>query len=129
MTYEEFREATEVLIREIPDDFLEGLQGIHVIEDEKPEEEYVEVWRLGEYLDPGPQDFLGFGEGLGRHVVLYFGSFVQVANKNPNFDWEGELRDTITHELRHHVESLAGDVTLIEDDLTRQRKFTRYGND
>jgi hypothetical protein len=129
VTYEEFRHATEALIREIPKDFLEGLQGIHVIEDGKPEEEYVEVWRLGEYLDPGPQDFLGAGEGLGRHVALYYGSFVRVAYKNPNFDWEEELWDTITHELRHHVESLAGDVTLTEEDLTRQRKFTRYGND
>ena len=109
MTYEQFRTTAEGMLDDIPDEFLRGLQGLHVLEQEKPEEDYVDVWRMGEYLDPGPEDFLGAGEGLGRHIALYYGSFVRIADGDPDFDWEEELWETITHELRHHVESLAVD--------------------
>ena len=113
----------EEMVQEIPDAFLQGLQGVHVIEAARPEEGYVDVWRLGEYLDPGPEDFLGAGEGLGRHVALYYGSFVAVAEGDPDFDWEEEAWETLTHELRHHVESLAGDGRLIGQDLLDALEF------
>lgn len=126
MTYDEFRTTAEEIVAEIPDEFLRGLQGVHILEDERLEENYVDVWRMGEYLDPGPEEFLGSGEGLGRHIALYYGSFIRVADGDPEFDWEEELWDTITHELRHHVESLAGDVTLIEEDLMSAQEFPRF---
>jgi hypothetical protein len=79
---------------------------VHVFPEAKPEPGLKGVWRLGEYLDPGPPSaFRGF-EGLGRHIALYYGSFLQVAG--PGFDWEGEVWETLLHELRHHLESLAG---------------------
>ena len=126
MTYDEFRITAEEIVAEIPDEFLRGLQGVHILEDERLEENYVDVWCMGEYLDPGPEEFLGSGEGLGRHIALYYGSFIRVANGDPEFDWEEELWETITHELRHHVESLAGDVTLVEEDLISAREFPRF---
>ena len=126
MTYNEFRTTAEEIVAEIPDEFLRGLQGVHILEDERLEENYVDVWRMGEYLDPGPEEFLGSGEGLGRHIALYYGSFIRVADGDPEFDWEEELWETITHELRHHVESLAGDVTLIEEDLMSAQEFPRF---
>lgn len=126
MTYDEFRTTAEEIVAEIPDEFLRGLQGVHILEDERLEENYVDVWRMGEYLDPGPEEFLGSGEGLGRHIALYYGSFIRVADGDPEFDWEEELWETITHELRHHVESLAGDVTLIEEDLISAQEFPRF---
>lgn len=125
MTFTEFRSLVADMYRDIPEEFLDGLQGVHVIPDAKPEEDYEDVWRLGEYLDPGPESFLGAGEGLGRHIALYYGSFAQVAEGDPTFDWEQEIWETLTHELRHHVESLAGDVTLIEDDMMRAESFPR----
>jgi len=106
----------EEMVEEIPDEFMRGLQGVHVLEEAMPEEGFVDVFRLGEYLDPGAEYFLGAGEGLGRHVALYYGSFVQVADGDPEFDWETEAWETLTHELRHHVESLAGDASLIAQD-------------
>ncbi len=126
MTYDEFRTTAEEIVAEIPDEFLRGLQGVHILEDERLEENYVDVWRMGEYLDPGPEEFLGSGEGLGRHIALYYGSFIRVADGDPEFDWEEELWETITHELRHHVESLAGDVTLIEEDLMSAQEFPQF---
>ena len=125
MSYAAFEAMVAAMVEEIPDAFLRGLQGVHVIEEAKPEEGYVDVWRLGEYLDPGPEDFLGAGEGLGRHVALYYGSFVAVGEGDPSFDWEDEAWETLTHELRHHVESLAGDGRLIEQDLLDAEGFER----
>ncbi len=125
MTYEAFKALVEGMVDEIPDTFLKGLQGVHVIEEPKPEDGYVDVWRLGEYLDPGTEDFLGAGEGLGRHVAIYYGSFVEVGDGDPSFDWEEEAWETLTHELRHHVESLAGDGRLIEQDVMDAQGFER----
>ena len=125
MTFEAFRATAEAMVEDIPDEFLKGLQGVHVFEEARPEEAYEDVFRLGEYLDPGSEDFLGGQPGLGRHIALYYGSFVAVAYGDPDFDWEGELWETITHELRHHVESLAGEDALTQDDIERQRAFPR----
>jgi predicted Zn-dependent protease with MMP-like domain len=125
MTYEQFRDLVAEMVDEIPEQFLRELQGVHALEDERPEQDYEDVWRLGEYLDPGAEDFLGAGEGLGRHIALYYGSFAQIADLDPEFDWEEEIWETLTHELRHHVESLAGDATLIEEDLRQGQTFVR----
>ncbi len=73
-----------------------------------------EVFRLGEYLDPGPPTVLA-PEGLGRHIALYYGSFLAVADQG--FDWEAEAWETLLHELRHHLESLAGREDLALEDL------------
>jgi hypothetical protein len=125
MTFRDFEALLAEMVDEIPSEFLRGLQGVHAIEEAKPEPEYVDVWRMGEYLDPGPEAFLGGSEGLGRHVALYYGSFVHIADGDRSFDWEDEMWETLTHELRHHVESLAGDGALIEDDVEQARHFPR----
>ena len=123
MTFEQFRTTAEQMLDEIPDEFVEGLQGLHVLEHAKPEEAFRHVYRMGEYMDPGFDSFLGGNPGLGRHVALYYGSFVAIAKEQPDFDWEGELWETLTHEVRHHVESLAGDDSLVQDDRRRTAEF------
>lgn len=125
MTYQRFRATVESMLDEVPDVFLQDLQGVHALRDVKVEEGYRDVYRMGEYLDPGPDDFLGGVEGLGRHVALYWGSFRRVAQGDPEFDWEEEIWETLTHELQHHVESLAGDGRLIEEDLLQAQLFER----
>lgn len=123
MTYATFRRTVESMLDDVPEAFLVDLQGVHALEDEKRESEYDDVWRMGEYLDPGPDDFLGGSDGLGRHVALYWGSFVRLAEDDPAFDWENEIWETLVHELQHHVESLAGDGRLIEQDLLDAQAF------
>jgi hypothetical protein len=126
MTFETFQRTSEAMLSEIPEEFLEGLQGVHVLEQAKKEPDLVGVYRLGEYLDPGFDSFLGGNPGLGRHIALYYGSFAALARGNPDFDWEAELWDTLTHELQHHVESLAGDHSLIEADRRRDAYFRKH---
>lgn len=125
MTFEEFRDLVTEMVEEIPPQFMEGLQGVHVLEQVYVEEGYDDVFRMGEYLDPGPESFLGSSVGLGRHVALYYGSFAAIAEGDPDFDWEEEAWETLTHELRHHVESLAGEDLLIQDDVEQARGFPR----
>jgi len=120
VTYAAFRALAERLWEEIPEEFKRGLQGLHVLEEAKAEPGLVGVFRLGEYLDPGPPSLFGW-EGLGRHIVLYYGSFLAVADEG--FDWEEEVWQTLLHELRHHLESLAGRDDLIREDLERLRAF------
>lgn len=129
VTYRQFREAVEAMLDEIPEGFLQELQGVHALEDARPEPGYDDVWRMGEYLDPGPDDFLHGEGGLGRHIALYYGSFARIADGDPEFDWDAEIWDTLTHELQHHVESLAGDGRLIEWDLLEARNFPRAEDD
>ncbi len=125
MTYEGFKEMVEAMVEEIPEEFLHGLQGVHALPQARREEDFEDVYRLGEYMDPGPESFLGGNGGLGRQVALYYGSFARVAEGDPTFDWEAEVWETLTHELRHHVESLAGDASLVEEDRRRQEGFKR----
>jgi Zincin-like metallopeptidase len=125
MTFETFQRTAEVMLSEIPEEFTKGLQGLHVLEQTKVELDLVGVYCLGEYLDPGEDSFLGGNPGLGRHIALYYGSFQALAQSDPAFDWEDELWETLTHELQHHVESLAGDGSLIEADRRRDANFRK----
>ena len=91
----------------------------------KPEPGLRGVWRLGEYLDPGPPSAFGGFEDLGRHIARYYGGFLEVAGEG--FDWEAEVWETLLHELRHHLESLAGRDDLVQEDLRRLDAFRRGG--
>ena len=123
MTFDAFAALIEEMVAEIPDEFMRELQGVHVLPEAVAEDGYEDVYRMGEYLDPGPADFLGAGEGLGRHVAIYHGSFAAIAAMDSGFDWEDEAWETLTHELRHHVESLAGEDFLVQQDELDSLEF------
>jgi hypothetical protein len=121
MTFAEFERTVFEHLSLIPPEYLEGLQGVHVFEYAKHDPEEPGLVRLGEYLDPGMDQFLDSRVHIGRHVSLYYGSFLQVAGRG--FDWDAEIWETLTHEIQHHVESKAGDRTLIEWDMDQMRRF------
>ena len=58
-------------------------------------------------------------------VALYYGSFRELSRLDPGFDWEGELWETLTHELRHHLESLADQDELGGVDYAMEESFKR----
>lgn len=121
MTFERFLQTAYRLWDQIPEHFKRGLQGMHVLERSKRDPDEPELFRLGEYLSPGYPTVLGGFEGLGRHIALYYGSFCAVAH--PGFDWEEEIWETLLHELRHHLEFLAGRDDLVEEDLEYLRQY------
>src|SRR5690606_31906312 len=44
---------------------------------------------------------------------------------DPEFDWEREIWETLTHELKHHLESLAAEDSLTDLDLAMEEYFKR----
>ena len=70
--------------------------GISVLPGKKRDGKY---FLMGEYIEDPV---------LGKVIFIHYGSFREVLGDAPREEWEEELRETIVHELRHHVESLAG---------------------
>jgi hypothetical protein len=123
MTYEAFVETAARLWDEIPSEYKRGLQGVHVLEQLKTDPDEPQLLRLGEYYDPGYPSVLGGFAGIGRHIILFYGSFVALAAADSEFDWEGEIWETLVHELRHHLESLAWRDDLVQEDMENLRRY------
>jgi hypothetical protein len=58
-------------------------------------------------------------------VVLFYGSFRNLARLDPDFDWEAEIYETVEHEIRHHLESLANQDQLGGVDYALDEDFKR----
>lgn len=120
LSIEEFEELANELYDEIPPKFLEGLSGGIIIseEAEQRDPDLPDVYILGEYVeDP---------YGLGRYIVLYYGSFAKLFADEPPEVWEEELWETMLHEIRHHIESLAGLNDLDIEDAMQLAEFRRW---
>lgn len=66
------------------------------------------------------------GGGRRSTIHVYYGSFVNLSRDDETFDWEWELRETIEHEVRHHLEDRAGYPNLQKMDWAEeQNEFRR----
>ncbi len=54
------------------------------------------------------------GGSMGRYITIFFGSLMRVYGHLSSEKIKEKLRNTVRHEFRHHIESLAGN-----DDLER----------
>jgi hypothetical protein len=123
MTFDEFRTRGHEVFARIPEDFREGVEGLEVMRRTVMHPTLPEVYTLGECLsDFYPSEFGGAGEVRSR-VVLYYGSFQAVARDEEEWDWEDEIWETITHEIRHHLEHLASEDALGEMDYAVYQSF------
>ncbi len=59
-------------------------------------------------------------------IVLYHGSFAALAHLTPSFDWREEAWETLTHELRHHLEWRAESPELEDLDWAVEQNFARH---
>lgn len=117
LTIEQFEQLANGLYDRIPEQFLDGLTGGIIISEatEQRDPDLPDVYILGEYVEDH--------YGLGRYIVLYYGSFAELFAEEPESVWEEELWETMVHEIRHHVESLAG----IQDlDLEDERQLAEF---
>lgn len=113
MDIDEFMAVADEVVDSIPEPLLGELNGGIMISERARRDRRAppDVYILGEYRVQEP--------GLGRYVVLYYGSFHRVlAGSRPGV-WRRQLRKTIIHELRHHIEALAGVDDLGRDDLEK----------
>lgn len=115
-------------VNDILDEMAEGFPavlfeelngGVNLLEEAMPDPEFPEgeMYFLGEFCD----------DCLGRYINLYYGSFVALAEQEDwtEDDWRRELRETLAHELTHHMESRAGTHALDDKDAEELEAFRR----
>lgn len=108
ITIEEMQDMLDEIAGEFPPVFFDNLNGgILLLGEARYHDEDTDgdLYTLGLY---------NAGGGLGRYISIYYGSFMRVFGHLSREEIKTELRKTVRHEFRHHLESMAGD-----DDLER----------
>lgn len=120
MTVDEFAQIVEDVVDQLPPACFQDLNGgVLVLEEEKhhPHAPSGTVI-LGEYV---------VRPWLGRHVALYYGSFMKAHGELSASQMRRRITDTILHELTHHLESRAGINNLGRKDVDQIRRlWDRY---
>ena len=125
MRFREFERAARRAFREIPEEYTSGLDGLSVRQEALPHPVFPDIYTLGMCsTESYPSDWQG-PETTRSVVALYYGSFRELSRLDPGFDWEGELWETLTHEVRHHLESLADQDELGGVDYAMEESFKR----
>lgn len=125
MDFQRFQTRAHEIFDSIPPEYREGVDGLEVQRATVEHPSLPEVFTLGECRSEYyPSDYGGAGEVLSM-VVLFYGSFLELSRRQDDFDWEEELWETITHEVRHHLESLAAEDALEVRDYAEDQNFAR----
>lgn len=124
MRLSDFESLIRRLSQEVPASFFEGVAEVVVSPSTMPHPTRPEVFTLGECI-PIPA-----GEGAASHetqsrIVLYHGSFLALSRIQDAFDWREEAWETLTHELRHHLEWRARAPDLENFDWAVEQNFAR----
>jgi hypothetical protein len=128
MRLSDFDAMVRRLCEEVPDDFLEGVAEVVVSPRAVPHPDRAEIFTLGECI-PLPVQVGSGVEGVQSRIVLYHGSFAALAQLQDDFDWRLEAWETLTHELRHHIEWRARAPDLEDFDSAVEHNFARHDGD
>ncbi|MCL2513570.1 MAG: metallopeptidase family protein, partial [Oscillospiraceae bacterium] len=116
---DEIQAMLDDIAREIPDDFFQHLNGGVILLDEcKPHPKSSgDLYIMGEYHN---------SRDMGRHICIYYGSFMRMYARASESVLRRKLRDTLLHEFTHHLESLAGERGLeIRDRIEMEEYLDR----
>ena len=125
MRLADFEAMVRRLCSEVPGHFLEGIAEVVVSPRTVPHPDREEIFTLGE-CDPLPMEVGSGIEGLQSRIVLYHGSFAALARSQEGFDWRREAWETLTHELRHHLEWRARAPDLENLDWAVEHNYARH---
>ena len=111
--------VTELLTEladDLPDEIFQNLNlGILVYEEVKVNTESkpgIPLYTMGIYSK----------SRMGRQIIIYYGSFMQVYGGLDEARLKERLKETLHHELTHHMEHQGGEFALeVEDHLRMQR--------
>jgi len=106
----------------VPAEFRDGIVTIEASPKTVPHPIHADIYTLGECI---PLEWSGSGADLQSRVVLYHGSFQALAGLG-EFDWRAEAWETLTHELRHHLEWRANVAALEAYDWAAEQNFARH---
>jgi hypothetical protein len=121
----EFEEFARAEFERIPEHFLAGVDGLIIDRSARSDPARDGIYTLGECLTEAyPSDF-GGPDTTRSSIVLYYGSFLRLSKLDDTFDWRGEIWETLTHELQHHLESLADEDDLGDVDRAMEQDFKR----
>lgn len=123
LTFDETGAVLDALAETFPPALFQALNGgVSLLPEALPDPEFPEedLYILGEFCD----------DQMGRYINLYYGSFAALARLEnwTRADWEEELRLTLSHELTHHMEGLAGEDALGRKDAAFRARL-RAGQD
>ena len=124
MRLDDFRGLVERLLKEVPPTYLTGVVAVEVSPKTVPHPVRAEIYTLGECI---PMEWSGSGADLQSRVVLYHGSFQALSRLSEgDFAWREEAWETLTHELRHHLEWRANVGALEAFDWAAEENFKRH---
>ena len=125
---DEINEMLDEAAAELPDEVFKDLNGgVSILNETKRSSVDPDgnLYTLGEYRR----------DQMGRYIVIYYGSVCTVHGNCSYDEMRTILKKLLSHELTHHLESLAGERGLeIEDEeemeryrlgRTRARRFRR----
>ena len=125
MTFDDFERASHEAFAEIPEEYREGIAGLRALPEVHSHPSLPNVFTMGECVTEAyPSSFDG-PETVQSVINLYHGSFVRLAELDPDFPWMDQIWETIVHELQHHLESLAGEDDLEGVDYAMDEDFKR----
>jgi hypothetical protein len=124
MRLADFETLVRRLQTEVPAEYLDGVMEIEVSRNALPHPTRADIYTLGECI-PLPLDHQDSPGGVLSRIVLYYGSFQALARLDSDFDWFAEAWETLTHELRHHLEWRARAPDLENFDWAAEQNFAR----
>lgn len=127
--FDTFSARAQELLKAFPEEFLAGIESVDVHREVKRHPLFEDIVTLGECAT-SPLSELAGEEAFRSTVHIYYGSFLDLAGRDPHFDVEAELQETLEHEVQHHIEDRAGVKALLdEDDLFEAHARFRAGLD
>ena len=121
-TYDQMGDWLDEIAQQFPEAFYEDLDGGIQLEEEALEDPDFppgEMYIMGEYCH----------DMLGRYILLYYGSFVQLFQEEDEEVWREEIFATVAHEFTHHMEETAGLHALDDQDAEFLRQaLAEYGD-
>jgi hypothetical protein len=121
MRLSDFETLVRRISSEVPAHFFEGVAEVVVSPRAVPHPVRAEIYTLGECIPVA-----GDGGDVQSRIVLYHGSFRALSFLDDDFDWREEAWETLTHELRHHLEWRAGAPDLEAFDDAVEANFARH---
>jgi len=124
MRYSDFESMIAAMEQDVPREFLDGIEAIDVTSKTVPHPTRQDIYTLGECVPHvfGPDE----GPRIRSTVLLHHGSFAALARITPGFDWRHEAWETLTHELRHHLEWRANVPALEALDEAAEQNYARH---
>ena len=123
MEYSRFQAILMDEAEQIPDKFYDELNGGVII---SPELKYSPYAREQDLIIAGEYQY---SSQTGCRIVIYYGSMERLYGYLDEEHLRVRIREVLRHELKHHVERLAGEHSLEDWDKAQLRHYLREDDD